>query len=282
MHWRPIRYQDSERDRRPETRACLPISCSKKGEATPLLCELDPTKLTSLGRNRDNTIVLNDERASRQHAQVFFREPQWFVRDMDTLNGTALDGLRLREAGMLNDGHVIGIADMRFRFRLAKSPDEIDMPASVEGRPAGSTSTDLGTDGLAALYDFMTGTVEEAEPRRVIENALETISKQTGASVCGFLNLDLEDPLPKVVVPREAEVKTSLSRHLTAQVQKNCKMVWLGQESGGVETSDSLGPFPMPSASPCRPRARRVGALHVYNDLKAFGERQVRFASWWR
>jgi transcriptional regulator with GAF, ATPase, and Fis domain len=73
--------------------------------------------LVTLGRAPGNTVVLHDERASRFHAEVFATEEGWFVRDLQSRNGTLLAGRRLAADHRLAAGDLlqIGLAEIRYR-----------------------------------------------------------------------------------------------------------------------------------------------------------------------
>src|SRR6516162_4887586 len=49
----------------------------------------------SLGRANINRIVLDDEVCSREHAEVYCTDGRWCLRDLDSLNGTRINGSRL-------------------------------------------------------------------------------------------------------------------------------------------------------------------------------------------
>jgi Nif-specific regulatory protein len=68
-----------------------------------------------LGRNRDNSIVIKDDLASRLHAKVYFQDGAWHVRDFG-LNGTRLNDHKVHGAAKLSDGAVIAIGECRIRF----------------------------------------------------------------------------------------------------------------------------------------------------------------------
>ena len=76
------------------------------GEGTPRSCELDPERPSTVGRSRDNTIVLHDERASRQHAHIYCENGQWFLRDNATLNGTRVGSALIDGPVALHDGQI--------------------------------------------------------------------------------------------------------------------------------------------------------------------------------
>lgn len=52
---------------------------------------VSPEKETSLGRSSGNLILLSDERCSRQHAVVYQKNELWYLRDLQSSNGTAIN-----------------------------------------------------------------------------------------------------------------------------------------------------------------------------------------------
>jgi pSer/pThr/pTyr-binding forkhead associated (FHA) protein len=123
-----------------------------ESEAGPKAYELDPARPATLGRSRENAIVLPDEHASRVHARVQCREGRWFVADLDSRNGTLLDGESIRGETPLENGHEITVGASRLRF-------EVDAGASVESGPVtrvietahGDSTTHLRGDALTTL-----------------------------------------------------------------------------------------------------------------------------------
>lgn len=72
-------------------------------------------KKTSIGRLVTNDIHVDDNLASRQHAQIIFDGNSFFIVDNLSLNGTYINGERIDEA-RLNDGDEIRIGSHIFRF----------------------------------------------------------------------------------------------------------------------------------------------------------------------
>ncbi len=248
-----------------------------RGEGTPPSCELDPGKSIFLGRSRDSTMLLHDEHASRQHAHIFFQDGRWFIRDRGTRNGTRVNSAPVQGDTELPDGCEITIADMRLRFVLltrddAGPSDTAEAPSLLEPQ-----HTTLLADELAVLHDFMTTTVKETDPGLVVRHMLATVARHTRATVAGFLSLDEEEPLPKMVYPQRARVDFSLSRQLTQRVQKEGTAVWLKAGNVEFEESDSLLPFQDAVCLPLRGAGGPLGALHVYKSGRFFDEREVRF-----
>ena len=71
--------------------------------------------LTVAGRHPDADIFLDDVTVSRRHAEIVRDGVTFTVRDLDSLNGTYLDGERTSE-GALTDGSEIQIGKYRMTF----------------------------------------------------------------------------------------------------------------------------------------------------------------------
>lgn len=75
------------------------------------------SEITCLGRALDCMIVIPDRRVSRYHAELR-REAEGFVlHDLNTTNGTRLNGQSVEHPVRVRDGDVIEIADAHFTFR---------------------------------------------------------------------------------------------------------------------------------------------------------------------
>ncbi len=80
--------------------------------------------LTVAGRHPDADIFLDDVTVSRRHAEIVRDGIAFRVRDLDSLNGTYLDGERTSE-GALSDGSEIQIG----KYRMTFYPSRHDIPA---------------------------------------------------------------------------------------------------------------------------------------------------------
>ncbi len=63
-----------------------------------------------LGRNSSCDIVIPMRQVSRQHARVFAHGDQVMVEDLDSKNGTFVNGVLLREPAPLNDGDELQVS----------------------------------------------------------------------------------------------------------------------------------------------------------------------------
>jgi hypothetical protein len=69
----------------------------------------------NLGRGLDNDVVIDHPRVSRHHAQLRQREGQWWLIDLSSANGTAVNDQPISEA-ILHPGDVISLAGVEIRL----------------------------------------------------------------------------------------------------------------------------------------------------------------------
>jgi len=70
----------------------------------------------TLGRSADADISFEDRYASGLHARVYPRGDRYFVEDMNSTNGTLMNGAAVVGENELGDGFTISIGDTTFRF----------------------------------------------------------------------------------------------------------------------------------------------------------------------
>ena len=73
----------------------------------------------SIGRSKDADVQIEDRYASGIHARLFSREGRHCVEDMNSTNGTTLNGAALNGEAELVDGDTIQIGDTVFRFEAS-------------------------------------------------------------------------------------------------------------------------------------------------------------------
>ncbi len=85
------------------------------GKWTDVL-RLHAGRTVTVGRAPTNQVVIKDEQASRNHAELFVTEDRWTLRDLDSRNGTYVEGRRIRGDHVLAPGEVIRIAHCQLAF----------------------------------------------------------------------------------------------------------------------------------------------------------------------
>ena len=72
--------------------------------------------VTTLGRDVNNGIVLDDPFASAEHAVLTYRGRSWYVEDLDSTNGTFVNGVPVEGVGPLGFGDEVQVGEIRFRL----------------------------------------------------------------------------------------------------------------------------------------------------------------------
>jgi len=72
--------------------------------------------VTSLGRDVNNGIVLDDPFASADHAVLTYRGRSWYVEDLASTNGTFVNGVPVEGVGPLGFGDELQVGEIRFRL----------------------------------------------------------------------------------------------------------------------------------------------------------------------
>jgi len=84
------------------------------------------TDVTVAGRHPDADIFLDDVTVSRRHAEITRNGKVFSIRDLDSLNGTYLDGSRTA-GGVMQDGSEIQIG----KYRMTFYPSRHDLPSGA-------------------------------------------------------------------------------------------------------------------------------------------------------
>jgi transcriptional regulator with GAF, ATPase, and Fis domain len=70
----------------------------------------------TIGKASDNDLVLTDDTVSRHHCEIVRAPDGLHVRDLDSTNGTRIDGTRVREA-MVQPGSVLKVGEVEIQFK---------------------------------------------------------------------------------------------------------------------------------------------------------------------
>ena len=76
--------------------------------------------ITTMGRDVNNAIVIDDQFASAQHAILTFRGRTWYVEDLDTTNGTFINGSPVEGVAPLGYGDEIQVGRVKLRLERAR------------------------------------------------------------------------------------------------------------------------------------------------------------------
>ena len=90
-----------------------------------------------LGRGEECDIVLDERQVSRQHIRIYREEYKYFIEDLESKNGTWVNGHQLKGTRELNDGdeiHLALVVRIQFVGSGATTPLPFEPPTSIGGR----------------------------------------------------------------------------------------------------------------------------------------------------
>ena len=202
--------------------------------------------LVRLGRERFNDLTIDDEGASRAHAEIRRKGGQLHLRDLGSTNGTYLNNRRVTEA-RLADGDRVSIGTCVLLVEIKKDPAEAAAGRAVlfhDGEPAEVTTQfrlDPGQsdflsparlrvdvraqENFQRLYRFLIRIGSQLTVSTLLDSAMAEIFEATGADR-GFVLLVEEAGAPRttavrlrkdraaVVAAGDIAVSKKLSRHV--------------------------------------------------------------------
>ncbi len=80
-----------------------------------------PKQILKIGRNNNNTIIIEHGKISREHAEIIkFSENEFLIKDLDTTHGTFVNGNRIKQT-QLTDDSKLQLADFELNAKLILS-----------------------------------------------------------------------------------------------------------------------------------------------------------------
>lgn len=70
----------------------------------------------TLGRANDNQLTLNEPFISGHHAQIFWEDGAWHVRDLGSTNGTWINERKIDRISVLRSGDTLQLGQWQARF----------------------------------------------------------------------------------------------------------------------------------------------------------------------
>jgi len=116
-----------------------------------------PQNVWMIGRDRKASLSIQDKRLSRRHAAIQYVADQGFyLVDLDSTNGSFVNGEPVRSCLLLKDGDHIRLGRLAFNFFLCHAPEPVDaLPPDllhqINLMRSSSTLAEADTQSLNAL-----------------------------------------------------------------------------------------------------------------------------------
>ncbi len=108
---------------------------------------------TTVGRVDDNTFAIPDGSVSSHHCEIILRGGSVVVRDLNSTNGTFINGAQVTGEGVVKPGQILrlGQIEMRLEDESAKSPTPKKLPDQTMVIPQG---VKLGSEPQTKVVAF--------------------------------------------------------------------------------------------------------------------------------
>ncbi len=160
----------------------------------------------SIGRNDTTDLPIHSTRVSREHAAIVRVGKSFRIRDLDSTNGTLVNGERIEEA-TLSDGDIVTIADVEFTFFSGLSQAPRKTVTQVIGFRE-SDDTALKTQDLLRSVRRLQETILQASQ---CAGRSEVIELSTGKPI-GFVAVPRPSPFGRGVAEADRPVIAAAPR----------------------------------------------------------------------
>lgn len=203
--------------------------------------ELPVNEPQLLGRSSE-ALPLGDQAVSRRHAELTPDRGEWWLRDLESQNGTLVNGKAIEDRVRLRAGDTITVGHTTLAYGLSSIVDEFDM---IELLQPGEMATSVDATVKRPPEDSPTATNGKSAPAehhaleylRVVYQITELAAKSVtrGALLHGLLELIFEEFKPERGVVMIIDEK----RKLVPAAVKNRALI-KGREDDRIQVSRTI------------------------------------------
>lgn len=104
-------------------------------------------KVSSIGRSAANTVHINDKRISRLHAEIYFKDDEYYIRDLESKNGTHVNGILISGSYKLSSNDSIKMGETTIIFDN-EAPSQISKKSKKQ-----KETTEITTHSVKIVRD---------------------------------------------------------------------------------------------------------------------------------
>ena len=114
--------------------------------------ELPPTGLV-IGKTKDADLVMDDPSVSGHHARMTVQNGIWRIQDLQSTNGTNVNGNKI-EAADLNNGDEVSMGDVVFIFKADGAGAGAASAAATDAKPSASPAAVASTEDVLLVQQM--------------------------------------------------------------------------------------------------------------------------------
>jgi phosphoserine phosphatase RsbU/P len=267
-----------------------------KGNNPGTIVLLDHGDKWVMGRNADCNIVINMPSVSREHAIIKKLDGKFFIEDLKSRNGTAVNNQDIKGRTELNHNDKIKICDSLFTFvnqpkpalpknmlsaTIAQEEDDAEEESSSTIEATFSTSSKqmiLGaqpSEQLAMLVEMTAELTQTFDLDKLLQKIGDSLFQAFRQADRAFIILADEDNeaklIPKVIKTRRPTDESSarFSRRIVQQCMQKAQAL-LSEDASADKRFDLSQ-----SIAECRIRSVMCAPLPMRNSAKSFGVIQL-------
>jgi pSer/pThr/pTyr-binding forkhead associated (FHA) protein len=162
------------------------LALVKQGEATESMKRF--TETFTIGRHKDNDLQVGDSCVSKKHVQISFDGSRWWIKDMDSANGTYLFGIRIQEAPLPEEAELeLGKGGPVVQLVLQKE----ETPKGVEDQTKGGTRGFSSATQIIRNYFDKSQQEQAGEQTMMFRHAVEGIHKKKSKKYMIIIGISL-------------------------------------------------------------------------------------------
>ena len=243
-----------------------------------------------VGRASHSGCVIKDTAASRQHLEIRRTGDGYLCRDLDSRNGTTVNGARTSSC-QLRDGDriLIGETLLRFELEAERTPSVPDKTVFLQtvldpaGREKDPPPTSSSKELLEAAYTLMNALASNFNPCDLVDRVLETTTQAIRAhrgavlfagpkgelqpcGVCGHVH-SIINGKPRPAGVDEIQISESVARRVLQDGEN--VLYQSGWASNSVDPSASIAALRLTSilCVPIRTQNNVLGILYMDTDI---------------
>ncbi|MFH1551034.1 MAG: sigma 54-interacting transcriptional regulator [Planctomycetota bacterium] len=239
-------------------------------------------RLITVGRAPDNLVEIKDAKSSRHHCQIQAVEDDYFLKDLDSHNGTLLNGRKIDEAKLHSGDRIhIGLTNILFEIKEEEGFWKDEQTAMLN-----LFETEKERDNLRKLLHVSLEINRELDLQKLLNVIIDGAIEVTGAER-GLVILDSNGSM-KIALARNfkqeeiAEAERQISFSILREVRKKGKPVITDNASEDRRFDGSVSVHGLNLRSiiclPLKARDKVIGLVYLDNrfEMGAFSQTDLK------